>query len=189
MKQLLSVHRNNHKNAPRAFYDACRTYSKALKAKKSLENSKNIRKHERAFRNNPWLHAKKCCSGKITRAEPDFSVETAYAYFRDSTTSSHQTYQTFPEWVSQVMPSIDCDDLTEFDLSAITPGIIRNVLKNRPSNSSSGDDEITYHHLKKLPIFSGDFVLKDPTGRSCCPRILVPSQDQTHPQKSRSVQS
>ena len=46
------------------------------------------------------------------------------------------------------MPSTECDELVDFDLSAITPGIIRNVLKSRPSNSSLGDD---YHHLKKLP--------------------------------------
>ena len=139
------------KNAPRAFHDACRAYSKALKAKRNLENSTNIRKHERAFRNNPWLYAKKCCSGKNTRAEPNFSAETAYAYFQDSTASSHQTYQTLPEWVNQVMPFTERDEPIEFDLSAITPGTIRKVLKSRPSNSSPGEDEITYHHLKKLP--------------------------------------
>ena len=64
MKQLLSVRRKNRKNAPSAFHDACRAYSKGLKAKRNLENSTNIRRHERAFRNNPWLYAKKCCSGK-----------------------------------------------------------------------------------------------------------------------------
>ena len=105
MKQLLSDCRKNRKKAPQAFHDACRAYSKALRAKRSLESSKNIRKHKRTFRNNPWLYAKKCCSGKSTHTEPSFSAVTAYAYFQDSTASSHQTYQTLPEWVSQVMPS------------------------------------------------------------------------------------
>ena len=86
-----------------------RAYSKALKAKRNLENSTNIHKHERAFRNNPCLYAKKCCSGKNTHAEPDFNAETAYAYFLDSTASSHQMYQTLPEWVNQVTPSAECD--------------------------------------------------------------------------------
>ena len=49
------------------------------------------------------------------------------------------------------MPSTECDEPIEFDLSAITPGTIRNVLKSHPFNSSPGKDEITYHHLKKLP--------------------------------------
>ena len=61
IKQLLSVCRKNRKNAPRAFHDPCRAYSKALKAKRNLENSTNIRKHERAFRNNP-------CCGSMQRS-------------------------------------------------------------------------------------------------------------------------
>ena len=31
--------------------------------------------------------------GKTLMQKPDFSAETAYAYFLDSTASSHQTYQ------------------------------------------------------------------------------------------------
>ena len=94
-------------------------YSKVLKAKTSLENSTNIHKYERSFRNNSGSYAKKCCSGKNTHAEPDFSAETVYAHFQDSTASSQQT---LPEWVNQVMPSTKCDELFEFDLSAIKPG-------------------------------------------------------------------
>ena len=71
-----------------------------------------------------------------------------------------------------------CDELVEFDLSAITPSTIRNVLKGRPSNSSPGEDGITYHHLKKLPsahyflatLFS-KFLLEDHVA------LLVPGQD------------
>ena len=70
MKKLLSVHRKNRKKAPHDFYNACRAYSKDLKAKRILEDSKNIRKHKRAFRNNPWLYTKKGCSGKNTHVEP-----------------------------------------------------------------------------------------------------------------------
>ena len=186
------------KNAPRAFHDACRTYGKALKAKRNLENSTNIRKHERAFRNNPWLYAKKCCSGKNTRAEPNFSAETAYAYFQDSTASSHQTYQTLPEWVNQVMPFTERDEPIEFDLSAITPGTIRKVLKSRPSNSSPGEDEITYHHLKKLPsahhflatLFSKILLQDHAAPESWCQAkiILIPkNQDLSNPENFRPI--
>jgi len=55
--------------------------------------------------------------------------ERMYIIFQDSTASSHQTYQTCPEWVSQVMPSTNCAEVIEFDLSAIAPGTIKDVLK------------------------------------------------------------
>ena len=86
------------KNAPRAFHDACRAYSKALKAKRNLENSTNIRKHERTFNNIPWLYvkSKEVLLWENTHAEPDFSAEAAYAYCLDSTARS---YQMLPEWV------------------------------------------------------------------------------------------
>ena len=49
------------------------------------------------------------------------------------------------------MPSTECYELFELDVSAITPGTIRNILKICPSNSSPGEDKIMEHHLKKLP--------------------------------------
>ena len=96
------------------------------------------------------------------------------------------------------MPSIDCDDLTEFDLSAITPGIIRNVLKNRPSNSSSGDDEITYHHLKKLPsaqyflatLFSKILLEDHAAPESWCQakiKLIPKSQDLSNPENFHPI--
>ena len=39
MRFLLSAHRKNRKQSPHACYDACRAYSKVLKAKKSLESA------------------------------------------------------------------------------------------------------------------------------------------------------
>ena len=129
---------------------------------------------------------------KNTHAEPDFSAETAYAYFLNSTASNHQTYQTLPEWVNQVMPSTERDEPIEFDLSAITPGTIRKALKSYLSNYSPGEDEITYHHLKELPSthhFLVTLFSKILLGRSHCSRILVPGQDYPHPKKSGSVQS
>ena len=136
MKQSLSICQKNHKKPPHVCFDACRDYSKALKAKKSFENFKNIHKHERMFRNNPWLYARKCCSGGNTQGEPVFSAETAYAHFRSTASSRLHLHQTIPEWVSQVIPTIESDELIEFNLSGISPGTIRKVLKGHPSNSS-----------------------------------------------------
>ena len=48
-----------------------------------------------------------------------------------------------------VMPIPDIE--IEFDLSPITPGLIKRTLQKRSSTSSSGADGITYFHLKNLP--------------------------------------
>ena len=56
-----------------------------------------------------------------------------------------------PSWVSQVQHVPSEDDLLQFNLSPITPSIIKKVLRKRPSSSSPGDDGITYHHLKMTP--------------------------------------
>ena len=56
-----------------------------------------------------------------------------------------------PNWVHDVMPSPDPSEMTPFDLLPITPGTIKRILMKRPSNSSPGDDGISYHHLKKMP--------------------------------------
>ena len=57
----------------------------------------------------------------------------------------------FPSWIADVMPMPDVDSFVEFDMSPITPGLVKGILKSRSSGSSPGDDGISYHHLKKLP--------------------------------------
>jgi len=47
------------------------------------------------------------------------------------------------------MPALTVEQ--EFDISPITPGAIKGMLKRCKSNSTPGPDGITYHHLKKLP--------------------------------------
>ena len=63
------------------------------------------------------------------------------------------------------MPFLDVDDTIPFDLLAITPGNVKRVLAKRSSNSSPGDNGITYHHLKMMPsiypLLSGNPFLKD----------------------------
>ena len=96
------------------------------------------------------------------------------------------------------MPSTECDELVEFDLSAITPGTIRNILKRRPSNSSPGEDEITYHHLKKLPsahyflatLFSKILLEDHAAPESWCQakiKLIPKSQDLSNPENFRPI--
>jgi len=49
------------------------------------------------------------------------------------------------------MPIPDDNSRSEFNLSPVTSGNIKSILKSRSSGSSPGDDTISYHHLKKMP--------------------------------------
>jgi len=60
-------------------------------------------------------------------------------------------YQELPSWVEEVMPIPDDNSRSEFNLSPVTSGNIKSILKSRSSGSSPGDDTISYHHLKKMP--------------------------------------
>ena len=99
---------------------------------------------------------------KICSAENVFAE--AYAYCQLISAYSQQMYRTLPEWVSQAFFTFECDELIKFELFAIAPATIRKVLKSLPSNSSPGEDEITYHNLKKLP--SAYYFLATPFSKS-----------------------
>ena len=62
-------------------------------------------------------------------------------------------YQLLPQWINVVWPASDQEELTltPFDISPITLSLVKRVLKKRSSNSSPGEDGISYHHLKKVP--------------------------------------
>ena len=141
---------------PRGFFNALKAHNKCLIAKRSYDYTKNLRRQERAFRENPWSFAKRACTGASADIDPNFSAGEAYNHFANITNSTNSRYNTpetpgLPKWIDEVMPPPDSDEVTPFDLSAITPGSIKRVLAKRSSNSSPGDDGITYHHLKKMP--------------------------------------
>ena len=104
MNQLLCDRRKNRSKAPHAFRDACRAYSKVLKAKRSLENSKNIRKHERTFRNNPWLYAKCAALDKTLTQNPTSVPKQRMHIFKIQVLA-------VTKLTRQFMPSTDCDEL------------------------------------------------------------------------------
>ena len=88
--------------------------------------------------------------------DPSFAASEAYTHFATITMGTNSRYNT-PEnpglvlWIDEVMPSPDPEKIISFDLSAITPGSIKRVFMKRSSNSSPGNDRITYHHLIKMP--------------------------------------
>lgn len=68
------------------------------------------------------------------------------------------SYSGFPEWVPEVCHVPDGEDLYDYDLGPITPGIIRRrVLSKHSFRSAPGEDNITYHHLGKVTIHTSFF--------------------------------
>ena len=89
-------------------------------------------------------------------SEPSFSADEGYKFFKEASNGTNSKYDTsdspgLPDWVHRVMPPPETSEMIPFDLSPITPGCIKKMLRKRSSNSAPGDDGITYHHLKKMP--------------------------------------
>ena len=90
------------------------------------------------------------------------------------------------------------EEVTPIDMSAITPGCIKRLLKKRPSNSSPGEDCISYHHLKKMPsihhflatLFS-KILLKDTKAPKewCSAKIILihKGEDKSTPENFRPI--
>ena len=84
-----------------------------------------------------------------SKLEPTFSKEEALNYFSNSFSSEHSKYSSLPDWVYTAFqpPNI----IEEFDLSPITPRIIKRLLKRYKKQSAPGMDKITYGQLRNLP--------------------------------------
>jgi len=76
-------------------------------------------------------------------------MKTAHDYFKESFLATNSKYSGLPSWVYEVLPAPDIT--SEFDMSPITPKLIKSTLAKCPSKSSPGPDKITYFHLRKLP--------------------------------------
>ena len=147
LRKVKNQSRKLLKQNPAHFHNINRVYSKVLKARDRLSSSQLLRRHEAAFRKNPWHYAKSTCDPK-SQQEPTCSMESTYNYFSKSCATDDR-YHRIPSWV-EVVPVPDDDSLFKFDLSPVTPGLIKGILKSRSSGSSPGDDGISYHHLKKM---------------------------------------
>ena len=88
--------------------------------------------------------------------------------------SAASNYTTLPHWVQSVIPSSNISE--GFDLSPITPGAIKNMLKRCRRNSAPRHDGIEYYHLKKLPSchhFLATLYTKILLGSQKCPPAWV----------------
>ena len=137
----------------------------------NLDDGRLTLKKEKDFRSNPWKFAKSICQGK-SEVKPSFSKEECFSYFTAQYSNPSSQYQGLPEWAPQVMhpPNVE----TDFDLSPITPRLVKTTLQKCSSSSSPGPDSISYLHLRQLPschhflatLFSKIILQKAPGPRS-----------------------
>ena len=150
-----NVERRQFRANPKRFLDAVRLHNRAKKASKRATISSRARKQERAFRENPWSFSKSVCCPK-SQANPSFTMETGLNHFKSSFEASNgPQYSSLPAWVEEVIPHPEIT--SNFDMSPVTPGLIRKTLKKLPNTSAPGPDKISYLHLKKTaqcPSFS-----------------------------------
>ena len=152
LRQMKNSSRNLLKSSPAEFHQLVRAHNIAKKGCMKLSNQATLRRNERAFRSNPWHFAKSVCSERVTQENAlSCSSKDAYSYFSSSFNEVVDEYESFPPWISTVIPPVDDVVDVPFNLSPITPRQIKGFLKKRSSNSTPGDDKISYHALKKLP--------------------------------------
>ena len=106
-----------------SFMHAVRAH-KFINAKRSYLQGKDLCRQERALRENPWSFVKKACDGVMQDIVPNFDESVVNTYF-GTTLDRTSNYSGPPNWVKKAMPSPDPDHMSPFDLSPITPGIIK----------------------------------------------------------------
>ena len=104
-------------------------------------------KQEQAFQWNPWQFAKSVC-GQTRNIPPNFSAEEAYGHFESVFSDRMVQYTEMPEWAVNYTPVTTQDT---FDLTLITPGLVKKILKKCSSSSTPGPDKVPYSCLKKVP--------------------------------------
>ena len=135
-------------SSPRAFLTAVRAHTKLILCSEYISQHRSAKKQEQAFRKNPWHFSKSACCPS-SQLMPTFSKYQARDHFSKSFSNSSTGYVSLPTWVLSLVPSPQMPD--DFDLSPITPGHIRSLLKRCKHASAPGEDRITYSHLKHLP--------------------------------------
>lgn len=154
LRILKNSSRKHMKCTSSSFFNLVRAHNKTKKACVHLEKCRELRKNEKAFRSNPWHFSKSVCSSQHSTKDYSHgtgcSQDEAYKYFSDSF-AEKSGYSGLPSWVNEVMPVPSIDEIKPFDMSPITPGLVKAFLKKCSSSSTPGVDQISYHILKKLP--------------------------------------
>ena len=132
--------RTTFRDNPRQFLQLVRAHHRLVQTSRTQTAAKSAMKQEQAFRRNPWQFAKSVCE-QTRNVAPKFSAEEAYSHFENVFSDRMVQYTGMPEWVVNYTPEITQDT---FDLTPITPGLVKRILKKCSSSSTPGPDKVTY---------------------------------------------
>ena len=149
LAELKNQSRHTFPHNPFEFLNVVRVHRKSKTATDHYAQHRSARKQEKAFRNNPWKFSKSIYED-LNTSQPTFSMQICLDYFQSTYSEANVSYKKLPDWVREETVA---DIQVEFDLSAITPGLIKCTLQKCSSTSSPGSDGITYmyFHLRNLP--------------------------------------
>ena len=139
--------RTTFRDNPRQFLQLVRAHHRLVQTSRTQTAAKSAMKQEQAFRRNPWQFAKSVC-GQTRNIPPNFSAEEAYSHFENVFSDRMVQYTKMPKWAVNYTPVTTQDT---FDLTPITPGLVKKILKKCSSSSTPGPDKVPYSCLKKLP--------------------------------------
>ena len=100
IRRLKNNSRSTLKRTPSAFHNLVRLHNKTRKAKDNLEASQSLKRHERAFRNNPWHYAKSACKMLNLQTELTCTCTEAHDYFASMVTDN-SNYSSLSSWIEQ----------------------------------------------------------------------------------------
>jgi len=163
LRELKNSSRRNIEQNPGEFHSISRAYNKALKSLNDSVSSKNLQRHEKAFKSNPWAYSKKLCSSSPSSVSHTCTAEETHLHFSTILKAFNQ-YQSLLQWPDQ-------EELTPFDLSPITPSLVKRVLKKRSSNSFPWRRWNFLPSLEEGPFsspLSSNSVLQDSSDVSLC---------------------
>ena len=148
LKLLLAREKNQarktFKENPRQFLQLVCAHHRLVKTSRTETAAKSAMKQ--TFRKNPWQFAKSVCE-QTRKVAPKFSAEEAYNHFENEFSDRRVKYTELPEWVVKYTPEPTQDT---FDLTPITPGLVKRILKKCSSSSTPGPDKVTYSCLKNF---------------------------------------
>ena len=127
---------------------AVRIHAFLLKRTREKDEKGAIRKQEKAYRKNFFSFAKDACNGTLDteRVKPKFSNKEAFDFYQDRYANPGDIDFTKLDWFVSVP-----EPTQSYDRSAIRPGDVKRILKNKSPNTAPGEDGLLYGVLAKLP--------------------------------------
>ena len=179
--------RKQFQTDPGTFLSSVRVHNRCVKASRKSAFHKSTLKQEKAFRSNPWEFSKSLCCSKLS-VEPSFTSSKCFEYFQHLFSSDcGPPYSCLPTWVKDQFQHNNPP--SAFEMSSITPAVVRRDLNRCSNGSTPGPDKISYFHLKMLPcthhflatLFSKIISVTHNTPSSWCTAniILIHKKDDT----------